>query len=386
MCYTQDKDYEERSVNHMKIYTDTPEGVTVVKNEFIDQYMPLANGEFVKVYLYLLRCANTGRELSLSSIADVLEHTEKDVRRALSYWEKQDLIHLKTDARGELQSVTFSDLTGAAEESRQYQDSRSFEPEDTPAETAGRTGQASRNAITAGTSGQAQPEPAAAMSREKLEALCSQQEIRQLFFIAEQYLQRTLTSSEQSEFIYYYDTLHFSVDLIEYLLEYCISKGSFSRPYMRRVALSWAEAGITTVLQAKQESNLYNKNFFTILNTFGIKGRNPAQPEMEAMSRWLNEYGFTLDLIIEACNRTIRQIHQPSFEYADKILRRWKKNNVTSLSDVQRLDQQRSEEQQQRRGSQKGQAQPQRTSGNRFNNFSQRDYDYGALEKQLLGN
>ena len=47
----------------MKIYTDTPEGVTVVKNTFIDQYMPQANGEFVKVYLYLLRCANTGREL-----------------------------------------------------------------------------------------------------------------------------------------------------------------------------------------------------------------------------------------------------------------------------------------------------------------------------------
>ena len=72
----------------MKIYTDTPEGVTVVKNTFIDQYMPQANGEFVKVYLYLLRCANTGRELSLSSIADVLEHTENDIRRALLYWGK----------------------------------------------------------------------------------------------------------------------------------------------------------------------------------------------------------------------------------------------------------------------------------------------------------
>ena len=68
----------------MKIYTDTPEGVTVVKNTFIDQYMPQANGEFVKVYLYLLRCANTGRELSLSSIADVLEHTENDIRKRLT--------------------------------------------------------------------------------------------------------------------------------------------------------------------------------------------------------------------------------------------------------------------------------------------------------------
>ena len=70
----------------MKIYTDTPEATTVVKNAFIDQHMPQANGEFVKVYLIPLRCANTGRDLSLSSIADALEHTDKDIQRALSYW------------------------------------------------------------------------------------------------------------------------------------------------------------------------------------------------------------------------------------------------------------------------------------------------------------
>ena len=100
----------------MKIYTDTPEGVTVVKNTFIDQYMPQANGEFVKVYLYLLRCANTGRELSLSSIADVLEHTENDIRRALLYWEKQDLVHLKMNTHGDLISITFSDLPTTQED------------------------------------------------------------------------------------------------------------------------------------------------------------------------------------------------------------------------------------------------------------------------------
>ena len=68
----------------MKIYSDTPEGATIVHNIFIDQYMPYANGEYVKVYLYLLRCADTGRELSLSSIADIFDYTEKDILRALS--------------------------------------------------------------------------------------------------------------------------------------------------------------------------------------------------------------------------------------------------------------------------------------------------------------
>ncbi len=390
----------------MKIYTDTPEGVTVVKNTFIDQYMPQANGEFVKVYLYLLRCANTGRELSLSSIADVLEHTENDVRRALLYWEKQDLIHMKANQRGDLQSITFSDLPSAADEpesqsslaaaaSPKRQEQTRTEMTPGAARMADRMAEYTERAAGKGGRGSAVPlaetagedaGPAAALSRERLKALSEQKEIRQLFFIAEQYLQRPLTSSEQSEFVYYYDSLHFSVDLIEYLIEYCISKGTFSRHYMRKVALAWAEAGISTVLQAKQETNLYNKNYYTILNTFGIKGRSPAQPEIEFMARWLNEYGFTLDLIIEACSRTIRQIHQPSFEYADKILRRWKNSGVTSAADVRRLDQQRSEEQQ-RRSEKKQQAEaPKRAANNRFNNFSQRDYDYSELERQLLGN
>ena len=30
-------------------------GITVLTNNFIDNYMPEANGEFVKVYIYLLR-------------------------------------------------------------------------------------------------------------------------------------------------------------------------------------------------------------------------------------------------------------------------------------------------------------------------------------------
>lgn len=341
----------------MKIYSDTPEGATIVHNIFIDQYMPYANGEYVKVYLYLLRCADTGRELSLSSIADIFDYTEKDILRALSYWEKQGLLQTKVDGQGTILSVTFSHfpegkndksdiaMLGVKNAKKQPME---ISPQDMP-------------------------------DRERVAEAKEQQEIRQLFYVAEQYLQRPLTSAEQNDFIYYYDTLQFSTDLIEYLLEYCISKGSANRHYMRKVALSWAEAGISTVLQAKQETNLHNRNYFTILNTFGIKGRNPAAPELEVMSRWFDEYGFSIDIILEACRRTILQTHQPNFQYADKILEQWKKSGVTSLSDVKKLDLQR------KTGQQKAsQPKQQKTSGNRFNNFSQREYDYTQLEKQLL--
>ena len=329
----------------MKIYTDAPEGTTVIQNSFIDQYMPYANGEFVKVYLYLLRCANTGRELSLSSIADIFEHTEKDIQRALSYWEKQRLMSLKLTGDGVLVSVTFTNPATAG---------TGYPPAQDPFEE----------------------KPAAAPASKTPP---DDQKLRQLFFIAEQYLQRPLNPSEQNDFLYYYDTLHFSADLIEYLLEYCISKGSSSRHYMRKVALAWAEAGITTVMQAKQETNLYNKNFFTIMNAFGIKGRNPALPEQEFMSRWIHEYRFPMEIILEACGRTIRQTHQPNFQYTDKILEQWHRKNVHSLADIEKLDLQRLQEQ--KKAAEKPQP---KASNNRFNNFSQREYDYSQLEKQLL--
>ncbi len=52
------------------------QGVTVVSNLFLDKYMIKANGEYVKVYLYLLRClSERDRELSVGYLADVLENT-----------------------------------------------------------------------------------------------------------------------------------------------------------------------------------------------------------------------------------------------------------------------------------------------------------------------
>ena len=63
---------------------------TVVSNAFIDTYMTAANGEYVKVFLYLLR--HEGEEVTVSAIADALDHTEADVKRALAYWEEAGLL------------------------------------------------------------------------------------------------------------------------------------------------------------------------------------------------------------------------------------------------------------------------------------------------------
>ncbi len=337
----------------MRLYTTAPSGATLVQNTFIDHYMLQANGEYVKVYLYLLRCAGGNMELTLSSVADALEYTEKDLRRALAYWEKVNLLQMNCSPDGTIQDITFGD----------------------PAVLE--AAPASASVVSEGPRDAGRPQ---VPNRDRMDALRENADIRQLFFVAEQYLQRPLSSSEQEDLLYYYDSLHFSADLIEYLLEYCISKGSSSRHYMRKVALAWAEAGITTVSQAREETNLYNKNYFSIMNAFGIKGRNPAAPEIKTMSYWLNELGYSLDIILEACRRTILQTHQPNFQYANKILELWKKQGVRSSADIVALDKKHLAEQKDKQK----QPRPKTENNNRFNNFNQREYDYSQLERRLL--
>lgn len=75
-------------------------------NIFIDQYMTRANGEYVKIYLYLLRCfAQPSADFSLSGLADHFDCTERDILRALKYWEKLRLFHLEYDANDNLSGI-----------------------------------------------------------------------------------------------------------------------------------------------------------------------------------------------------------------------------------------------------------------------------------------
>lgn len=58
-----------------------------------------ANGEFVKVYLFLLRHLDDPcSSITISTIADCLNNTEKDILRAFRYWESAGLLTVVRDA------------------------------------------------------------------------------------------------------------------------------------------------------------------------------------------------------------------------------------------------------------------------------------------------
>ncbi len=350
-------------MNQLKIFNHCSDGFTTVSNRFLDEYMPKANGEFVKIYLYLLRAVNLpDAALTLSSIADTFDCTENDVERALRYWSKQHLLQMSVDSRMQITELTLLPLPASRAENVSSISQKS-EPEETVSSKINVPLSPSQYVLTP----------------DMLKELRQKEDVTQLLFIAEQYLGKTLSPTETARILYFYQVLHFSADLIEYLIEYCVSKGSKSIRYMEKVALSWAESGITTVEMAKQETNTFHREYFTVLKAFGISNRNPVDLEIQMINRWRKDYGFSTDIITEACSRTVSQTGKASFQYADGILSSWHEKGVKTLSDISRLDADHRE----RQGTRTAKSSPAKTA-NRFNNFHQRDYNFSDLERQLL--
>ena len=348
-------------MSKLQLQSQKPEGFTLLSHIFIDTYMPRANGEFVKVYLYLLRFLSEPEcAFGLSDIADAFDCPESDILRALRYWEKAGLLALSWDGQKKLQSITFI----------------------SPSEAAGSSETAAALAKPAAASSPEReelPPPESTLTPDKVKELQEREDIMQLLFIAQQYLGKTLTPTETSRLLYFYDTLHFDPELIEYLIEYCVSRGHKSIRYIEKVALSWHSEGIRTTAMAKEASSAYSRTYFTVLKALGVTNRNPVSGEVATIDRWLGEYGFSMELVLEACQRTVKATGKPSFQYADGILNSWRKKQVKSLEDIRALDLEHLQNQERQAARR---ARPQ--TPNRFNNFTQRDYDYSELEKQLL--
>ena len=384
--------------------------VTILSNRFIDNFMPRANGEFVKVYIYLLRAVSSSpSSFSLEHMADRLFCTERDIFRALKYWEGEKILSLTYTTDRQLSGTTllepFADAghmeSSASSENIFSTAGTSSSPVSAQmaagiSQPVALTGSAPKNvslsssnsAVSSGTSSElsTSADYIRSLTPDHISELKQNEEVSQLLYIAEQYLAKTLTPTEMQKIFFFYDELHMSADLIEYLVEYCVSRGRKSMRYIETVALAWTRDGVTTVEMARDASSRFSKDYYTILKAMGISGRNPVENEISYIDTWRKTYGFDLELIQEACSRTVLSTGQPSFQYADKILSGWKKKNVHTLEDVRLLDAEHKKRQLEKAVSRKKQPAAQSQSNNRFNNFHQRDYDFTEYEKRLLNN
>ncbi len=313
-----------------RIHHSVDSEFTMIPNQFIDHRMSETNGEFIKVYLYLLR---KSKDFSycpeISDIADALHCSEEEVTQALHFLAKEGLISWNDEAVRETPS---------------------------------------------------QP-PDAYFTADHLRELMQKDDVHELLFIAEQYLGKTLTYTETTKLLYFYEELHMSVDLISYLIEYCVSQGSKSTYYMEKVASVWQKNRIHSVNDAKIFSSSRSSDYSFVRKAFGITGRDLIGSEKSMVDRWAKDFSFSKELIQEACARAVLHTGSPSFAYADKILTDWHEHHIHTYSEVLALDSKYKKDHLHRMHGAGASTKKQQVRKQHAADSSKRGYDFSGLEK-----
>ena len=333
-------------------YTDS----TVISNRFIDEYMADANDAQLKIYLYLLRTVNARLDTSIGDIADKFNYTEKDVKRALTYWEKKRLLFLDYDSHKNITGIHLLDSNAIANPSVNTAVTYPF----------------------VNTAPHEQPQlplEKPIYTADQLRDFKADENTARLLFVAEQYLKKPLSLNDMQTIFFIMDKLGFSEDLTDYLIQYCVDRGKRDLRYIEKVAISWAEQGITTQKQAAALAGKYDKTVYEIMRALG-KNNLPTETEVAYIDRWRKFYGFESDVILTACERTVLATDSHRFEYADSILTNWYKAGVHHKGDIKSLDENHRRNRTNRPAA----------STNKFNQFTQNEYDFDALEKEILSN
>lgn len=371
--------------------------IVSLPSEFIDKYMLKANGDYIKVYLFMLR--NADRLINPEIIADALELTIKDVERAIAYWCKSGILIEKEEniaklgngddfeeilltknlpSKEELEEARRilnaaneiyrrREITKDAE--KNSEEDNTDEPDKTLDETletqTGDEVKKEENPIE----DPPEPKPPKLPDRSlvDLPKLKSDEDFQELVFCVQTYTEKIFSPTDTEKLAYLYDVVGMSKDLLEYIAEISVQKGKKSISYIEKIALSFHEKGITTVEEAKEDNvKFYNENR-AVLKAFGIYDRVLAPVESRFVKKWFDEYCFSPEIVVEAINRTVINTSSQSFTYADGILTRWYKENVRTLADIKALDEKHDDKV-------KSTNRPAGvTAASKFNNFEQRN-------------
>lgn len=304
-------------MNHFEFIINNDDlGVSILENIFINHYMPMAPGDYVKVYLLGLKYCRNSNLTSLSNkiIAKTLNILESDVSKAWQYWQKQGIISFVKNGEDDF-TIRYYHISSLMLE-----------------------GHAPKT---------------------------EHKNLEDMYKAIEYMYGRPLSSKELNTIFSWVEEFNFVPEMIMLLVEYCIDLDKKDFNYLNKVALNWYDNKITTYQEAMQFLEDYrqkNEGYYKIMNYLGFR-RSPTKAELATMDKWMKEYNMSLDLIFEACNKTLA-IDKPNFKYIDKVLSDWHNKKYTTVEDVKN----------------EKAAPPKQKS---IKKPAQSDYDYNLLEKKL---
>ncbi len=292
---------------------------TPVSNSFIDRYAGNVDSAYIVVYIYIVRNAIKGKQPTIADLSERFGLEKEVIQKIITYWDSEGMFD------------------------------KPVKPSYSPAETA--------------------------------RLLSSDSEISGLISTASAILGKALGQKEQSTILSLYDYYRLPIEVITILLGHCANSNHTNISYIEKIAVDWAEKGITTSEQAEEYLKLYFGDFTKILKAFGISGRLANKKEKQYMEKWLTEYKLPLELVTEACEDSVINTGKTSWKYADTMLTDWFKNNITTVEEAKKYSEEHKVKP--KKTSPKPTGEPVRKTNN-FSNFEEREYDAEELNNLAL--
>ena len=268
---------------------------TEVENIFINEYMTAASGDYVKVYLLALMCAQMGIETDNTQIARQCGLTEDVVNAAWAYWEAQGAVQKEYVSEDDRLSYRIEFVRLKAE--------------------------------LYGTKKSSSAAAAAPGEREikNMNALFSDKEIKSMYRSIEKLISRPLGGKEPTEILSWITDFGASPEVIVYGYSYCVRvRKKDSAGYVGRLVRDWTERGFHDVGAVEAYLQDMDARYFQyrrVLKALGMS-RNATEHERVIMDKWFDEMNYTIDRVLEACSKT-SGIPNPNINYVNKILENW---------------------------------------------------------------
>lgn len=289
---------------------------TSISNLFISEYLPLAPGDYVRVYLYGLMMAENGKTIDEEKLARILGITVKEVQDAWSYWARKGIVRLfHTNNEGET-GIEYLNLIDRMYSKNSHRDE---EISDTSIDVD-TASSSMKQEIDEDSDIEEEYADDGESKAQKIQKLINES-IKEVYREYEKYTGRLLSREENEKIADAIHVYNINPEVMSYAIKYCVDIGKYNASYIIKVALRWTSEGCRNIVDVKEYTDKYSKRnaeYAAIFNELGFN-RLPSPAEREMMSDWRDKMGFSLGEILDACRKSAG-IREPSLKYVNKVL------------------------------------------------------------------
>ena len=276
--------------------------MTEIPDIFFSEYLTNIPGDYLKIYLYISFLAKYSKDVKINDLSKKLGLPFNVISEGMKYLEQNNLVLRKPNGYiiTDLQEATLNEL---------------YKP----------------NIIT---------------TPEKIEENAKNQErLKLISYINNKYFQGVMGPTWYNDIDIWLSKYEFDEQVLIALFDYCFNKSALHKNYVQAVAEAW---GINKIKNLGDLENYYmeQEKMMKIKKSIAKKlGKHSGLTQYEEayIEKWVNEFGYAMDVIEIALKRTTFKTN-PSFEYINNIITDWHDRNLKTPAEVSTFLEQRKQQ------------------------------------------